>query len=52
LDEQDREQWALLFVCAPDLKRAYDLREELTGIFEVDHTKEWGTTAVIHRLVF
>lgn len=37
---------ALLFECAPDLKRAYDLREELTGVFEADHTKDSGTAAI------
>jgi len=46
LDEQELGQLALLFECAPDLKRAYDLREELTGIFEADHSKESGTAAI------
>jgi Transposase len=34
LDKEERERLALLFECAPDLKRAYDQREKLTGIFE------------------
>jgi len=46
LGEPEREQLAWLFECAPDLKRADDLREELTGIFEADHTKESGTAAI------
>ena len=46
LDEQERERLALLFECAPDLKRAYDLREELTAIFEADHAKESGAAAI------
>jgi transposase len=46
LDKEERERLALLFECAPDLKRAYDLRENLTGIFETDHSKESGTAAI------
>jgi transposase len=46
LNKQESEQLALLFECAPDLKRAYDLREELTGIFETDHSKKSGTAAI------
>jgi transposase len=46
LDKEERERLAMLFECAPDLKRAYDLREELTGIFETDHGKESGTAAI------
>jgi transposase len=46
LDKEERERLALLFECAPDLKRAYDLREKLTGIFETDHSKESGTAAI------
>jgi len=48
LDKQERERLALLFECAPDLKRAYELREKLTGIFETDHSKESGTAAIKH----
>jgi hypothetical protein len=36
----------LLFECAPDLKQAYDLREELTAIFEADHSPESGRAAI------
>lgn len=46
LDKEEGKRLALLFECAPDLKQAYDLREELTGIFETDHTKESGTAAL------
>jgi transposase len=46
LDKEERERLALLFECAPDLKRAYDLRENLTDIFETDHSKESGTAAI------
>jgi len=46
LDQEERRQLALLFECAPDLKRAYDLREQLTAIFETDHSKESGTAAI------
>lgn len=46
LDKEERERLALLFECAPDLKRAYDLREQMTAIFETDHSKESGTAAI------
>lgn len=46
LDKEERERLALLFECAPDLKRAYDLREKLTGIFETGHSKESGAAAI------
>jgi transposase len=46
LDEDERKRLALLFECAPDVKRAYDLRERLTAIFETNHTKESGTAAI------
>ena len=46
LDKEEHERLALLFECAPDLKRAYDLRENLTGIFETSHSKESGTAAI------
>jgi hypothetical protein len=39
LDKEERERLALLFECAPDLKRAYDQREKLTGIFKTDHNR-------------
>lgn len=46
LDDQERERLALLFECAPELKRAYDLREKLTDVFETEHSKESGTAAI------
>lgn len=46
LDRKERQRLALLFECAPDLKQAYDLREQLTAIFEVDHSKASATTAI------
>ncbi len=46
LDKEERERLALLFECAPDLKRAYDLREQMTALFETDHSKESGTAAI------
>jgi transposase len=46
LDEEERQRLALLFECAPDLKQAYDLREQLTAIFETDQTKESGKAAL------
>lgn len=46
LDQEERERLALLFECAPDLKRAYDLREELTAIFETDQDKASATAAI------
>jgi transposase len=46
LDQEEGERLALLFECAPDLKQAYDLREQLTAIFETDHTKESGKAAL------
>jgi transposase len=46
LDEEERERLALLFECAPELKRAYDLREKLTGVFDTEQNKESGTAAI------
>jgi transposase len=46
LDKEESERLALHFECAPDLKRAYELREKLTGIFETDHSKESGNAAI------
>jgi transposase len=46
LDEEERARLALLFEGAPELKRGYDLREKLTGIFETAHSKESGTAAI------
>jgi transposase len=46
LEKEERERLGLLFECAPDLKQAYDLREELTAIFEADHSPESGRAAI------
>lgn len=46
LDAEQREAVGLLLECAPDLRKAYDLREELSAIFEAEHTKESGTRAI------
>lgn len=48
LDQDEHKRLALLLECAPDLKQAYDLREQLTAIFETNHTKESGTLAIKH----
>jgi transposase len=46
LTAEQREQLALLLECAPDLKQAYQLREELTAIFETAHSKASGAAAL------
>ncbi|MFN0086322.1 MAG: ISL3 family transposase [Blastocatellia bacterium] len=46
LEKEEKERLALLFECAPDLKQAYELREELTAIFETEHSKESGQGAI------
>lgn len=46
LEAEERGRLELLFECAPDLKKAYDLREELTAIFETDHDKSAATAAI------
>jgi transposase len=46
LDDQQRAAVALLLECSPDLRHAYDLREELSAIFDADHTKESATHAI------
>lgn len=46
LDPGQREAVALLLECAPDLRKAYDLREELSAIFDAEHTKESGKRAI------
>lgn len=39
LTDAERHLLELLFECSPALRRAYQLREQLTGIFETQHTK-------------
>jgi transposase len=46
LSKEERKQLALLFECAPDLKRAYELREQLTAIFDSAHTKASAIVAI------
>ncbi len=46
LEKEESERLELLFECAPDLKQAYELREELTGIFEAEHDKQSGQVAI------
>jgi transposase len=46
LSREERKRLALLFECAPDLKRAYELREQLTAIFDRAHTKASATAAI------
>jgi transposase len=46
LDAEQREAVGLLLECAPDLRKAYDLREELSAIFDAEHTKESGARAI------
>jgi len=46
LDAGQREAVGLLLECAPDLRKAYDLREELSAIFDAEHTKASGTRAI------
>jgi transposase len=45
LKEEQKAQLELLFECAPELKKAYQLREDLTAIFETRQTKEEGAGA-------
>jgi transposase len=46
LDPEQREAVALLLECAPDLRKAYDLREELSAIFDAKQSKESATRAI------
>jgi len=46
LDAEQREAVALLLECAPDLRKAYELREELSAIFDAGHSKESATRAI------
>lgn len=42
LKEEQKKQLELLFECSPELKKAYELRENLTAIFDKNQTKEEG----------
>jgi transposase len=46
LSKEERKQLALLFECAPDLKRAYELREQLTTIFDRNQSKASAIVAI------
>ena len=46
LDQEQREEVELLLECAPDLRRAYHLREELSAIFDTTQSKEAATRAI------
>ena len=46
VSEEERRRLGLLFECAPELKQAYDLREQLTAIFDADHTRKSGMAAM------
>lgn len=46
LDPEQQEAVALLLECAPDLRQAYDLREELSAIFDTEQSKESATRAI------
>lgn len=46
LSEEQRERLELLLECSPELKAAYDLREELSAIFETEQTKAAATAAI------
>lgn len=46
LEKQEQERLKWLFECAPDLKQAHQLREELTAIFETEQSKQAGQTAI------
>jgi hypothetical protein len=46
LEKEEQERLELLFECAPDLKQAHQLREELTAIFETEQSKQVGQAAI------
>jgi transposase len=46
LDPEQREAVGLLLECAPELCQAYDLREELSAIFDREQSKEAATRAI------
>ena len=46
LKEEEKKQLELLFECSPELKKAYELREALTAIFDESQTKEEGAKAL------
>jgi transposase len=46
LEEEEKQRLELLFECAPEVKQAHQLREELTAIFETEQRKESGQAAM------
>ena len=46
LEPEQAQSVALLLECAPDLRQAYDLREELSAIFDTEQSKESATRAI------
>ncbi|MGH9427622.1 MAG: ISL3 family transposase, partial [Terriglobia bacterium] len=46
LEPEEKEILDLLFDASPLLRKAYQLREKLTRIFDKDHTKESGRRAI------
>jgi transposase len=46
LEDEDRQRLELLLECAPELKQAYLLREQLTEIFETAQSKDSATAAI------
>jgi len=48
LTNAEAELLELLFECSPDLQRGYQLREQLTRIFETKQTKEAAQRALRH----
>jgi transposase len=46
LSAEQHQSLELLLECSPELKAAYELREDLTQIFETDHTKTSATAAI------
>jgi len=46
LKEEEKKQLELLFECSPELKKAYELREALTAIFDESQTREEGAQAL------
>ena len=46
LQPAEKTQLNRLFIYSPQLEQAYTLREQLTDIFDDDHTKETATTAI------
>jgi transposase len=46
IDPEQREAVELLFECAPDLRKACNLREELNAIFDTEQSKKSATRSI------